>query len=287
MRNLILWILFFFLGVANASEIARRYTEPFEQVSLGSLPWVVHLTNIWGAYFNGVLVSSKYIFTSAHGLDQFIKTDCLNANFRNAENPFSIKVKRYILHPEYASYQNQGLENDFAIIELNQNINLDDNNIELPQLVVTDYFINVQEKDQAVYGASFSKAGELVKVELNYLSKSNQYQLFYSGISETGDSGSPLFYLENGTAFLLAILDSSSKSAGGINSYEPVVKYLDFISNNTDLLGSLYLQSETNSDWKNVKCIFNIVVGITVVLTVVGMIEIACFIYVRKHRVRS
>lgn len=84
-----------------------------------------------------------------------------------------------------------------------------------------------------------------------YALSSRQYRLYYSGHAEPGDSGSPLFYLKNGTYYVLGIEDSSKKIRGGRVSFEPVARYSGFIIDVTNP------SVNTSNEWKSVNCSAN------------------------------
>ncbi|WP_448217140.1 trypsin-like serine protease [Endozoicomonas sp. 2B-B] len=252
-----------------ALDRQKRYTEPTQLVAPGLLPWVVKMTNTGGT-FTGVLISDRHIVTVAHALDSFPDADCLKAHFKNALTPFSVKASRYILYSKFDS--SRIIYNyDFAIVELDQKIFLDEKGIKLPLIDNKTYLINDLYKINPIYAAAYSDHDALKKVILTLLSvKNSVYELNYAGYAENGNSGGPLFYSMNGTAYLLGLLDASAGVAGGVIIFETLSKYLDFIVDNTSL------EKSQKDNWKDVICIFDITVGIGagVVGTLLGITAI-------------
>ncbi|WOG30254.1 trypsin-like serine protease [Endozoicomonas sp. 8E] len=263
--------LIVYSGCIFALDRQKRYTEPTEVVAPGLLPWVVKMTDASGT-FTGVLISDRHIVTVAHALDTFSDTDCLKAHFKNALAPFSVRASRYILHSKFDS--SRIIYNyDFAIIELDQKISLDEKGIKLPLIDNKTYLTNDLYKINPIYAVAYSDHDALEKVILTWLSvKNSVYELNYAGYGEDGNSGGPLFYSMNDTAYLLGLLDASSGVAGGVIIFEALSKYLDFIEDNTSL------KKSQKDNWKDVICIFDITVGIGagVVGTLLGITAILC-----------
>lgn len=278
------WLVFsvIFSSCIFAFDREKRYTEPAEIVAPGLLPWVVKMTDASGA-FTGVLVSNKYIVTVAHVFDS--DTDCLTAHFKNAMAPFSVKTSRYILHPKYDSSYAVN-DYDFAIVELNQKISLDEQGIKLPVIKNASYLENDLYKISPVYAAAYADSDTLKKVILTWLSvKNGNYELNYAGHGELGDSGGALFYSVNNTAYLLGLHDAREIGLhdgngvdGGINFYEAISKYLEFIVKNTDF------KKSKKENWKDVVCredvgsgsgsAIAIGIGSGIVVAIVGIVVI-------------
>ena len=264
MRKILL-LLFFVIPTAVTSERNIRFTDPVEIVAPGSLPWVVHMTGS-SNQFTGVLVSNKYILTSAHALDSTFKVECLTANFKNTIIPFSVSAKKYLLHPQYDTTQSQVNARDIALVELEKNVLINERGIKLP--VIDNGYFSLANASMVgeVYSASYAGSNTLKQVHLNWYSVHGFYGLTYSGAGEPGDSGSPLFYSKNETIYILAILDNGFPEVkGSVNYFEPVAKYLDFILNNINSNNSSE-PNKTFSDWKSVNCPYDydVVVGLGV-----------------------
>lgn len=258
MRNALMLLLLWICSYAIASSRFERYTDPADIVLTGTLPWVVYVSETAGT-FSAVLVSNRYLITSAHALDQFPDADCLKVNFKNAKHPFSVKVKRFLIYPQFDVSIAQHLANDFAIIELDHGLNLQEQEIDLPIIDFNEYSISELTSINPVYAAGYADSPTLKKVELMWslASTTRLYKLSYSGDGEPGDSGAPLFYSKNNSFYLLGIHDSGGNKAGDLINFEPVAKYFYFISNNTDIPLNNENKSSNLGDWSYVKCCFD------------------------------
>lgn len=266
-----LFFLIVYSSCIFALDREKRYSEPTEVVASGLLPWVVKMTDT-SSSFSGVLISDRHIITVAHALDSFPDANCLKAEFKNALIPFSIKASRYILHPNFDSSRAIS-DYDFAIVELDQKISLDERGIKLPLIDNKNYSMYDLYKINPIYAAAYSGQDTLKRVILTLLSvKNSVYTLNYAGYGEDGDSGGALFYCMNDTAYLLGVHDASNSVAGGVIIFETISKYLDFIVDNTNLKNS------QKDNWKDVICIFDITVGIGVgvVVTLLGITAFLC-----------
>ena len=281
MHNLWLIFLVMYSGCAFTFHREKRYTAPAEIVASGVLPWVVKMTDTSGT-FTGVLISDKHVLTAAHALDAFPDADCLEAQFKNAIAPFSVKVGRYILHPESDLPQS-----DFAIIELDQKIALDAKGIELPQIDNTTYLNNDTYRINPVYSAGYADSDTLKRVRLEWSSLSDGvYKLRYTGIAEDGDSGGPLFYYLNETSYLLGIEYASYTTDGSLNYFQPISRYLEFITNNTRL-DTVPNEQASEKNWKEVVCIFPTVAGVIGAGTGVGVTILVLLIAYTYKKLRK
>lgn len=157
-------IVFLIIGcrLVFALDPVERYTEPAEIVSPGTFPWIVYITDRTGD-LTGVLFSNKHILTSAHGLDVFPDGDCLKANFKNAHVPFSVKAERFIIHPKYNNSKVQSEAFDFAIVELERPVSLEDHGAKLPVLDTKCYSFSDTYDIPPVYSAGYGISDTLKK----------------------------------------------------------------------------------------------------------------------------
>ena len=258
------------------------YTVPAETVTVGTLSWVVKLSN-WNNCFSGVLVSDRYILTSAHGLNSFLDQDCLTAFFSNSVSNFSIRVESYILHPKFKLRDDQILEQefDFAIIYLSESVTKYENFTSFPHIDISSNSFEDLSHIKEIYAAGYAGSNILRLAKLKLVSVRDFYILNYDGAFEHGDSGGPLFYFRNNTPYLLGIGDGSYFKKGENIGYEPLKKYLDFISSNTDLLTSEKHNSELVANWNKVGCITYFVFSVLTSIFV-GELIILIRLYYKK-----
>ena len=270
------WAFFLvtFFSCVFAFDREERYATPTEIIESDSLPWVVKMTGTV-SYFTGILVSDRYILTSAHALDSFPYADCLKAHFKNSIIPFSVKARRYILHPKF-----NFPENDFAIVELDQAIPINMKGIEVPVIDNTTYLLNDLYRIKPVYSAGYANSDTLKKVSLVWSSVLNgDYELRYAGTAEKGDSGGPLFYYSNGTAYLLGVQSRAQIVDSGAIYYAAMSRNLEFITNNIDL-EKYNNDIDAKDNWTDIICIFDISVGVGVGVGItLGVIAIIFYAY--------
>ena len=273
------WLFFLitYSGYVFTFYSEKRYTAPATTVASGLHPWVVRMKDTVG-FFTGVLISDRHILTVAHALDAFPDADCLEAQFKNAIAPFSVKAGRYISHPEFAF-----LQNDLAIIELDQKIPLDKKGIELPRIDNATYFSNIY-KINPVYSAGYADSGTLKRVRLEWSSLiDGVYKLRYAGTAEEGDSGGPLFYYLNGIYYLLGIQFASYVTDGNLNYYQAISGHLEFITNNTHS-DAVSNEHASEKSWKDVACIIPTVASVIIAGSCVTIVVFLAACTYKKFR---
>ena len=285
MRCFLLVIVLWLCSYAIASDRLERYTDPADIVLPGMLPWAVYISDTLRSC-SAVLASNKYLLTSAHCLDQISDSYCLKANFRNAINPFSVKAKRYLLHPKFNNKATQDQAYDFALIELDEVIDLQEEQIVSPRIDSNEYDVYEVTRITPVYAAGYDDSEVLKKVELTWLSLSTPelYLLSYDGHGKRGDSGGPLFYSKNNTFYLLGIHDSGDNKPGGLIGCEPISKYLYFIFNNTNVIFKDGNKGDLIENWKSINCHFDndndiyigFIIGLSAVSLALGVVIIFC-----------
>lgn len=260
-----------------AGHRAERYADPTEIANLGTLSWVVKLTSTY-SYASGVLISDRHILTSAHLFYEHNKSDCLKASFNNLRNPFTIKVKRYLLSPMSDMSKPQDERYDFAITELIEAIPLEEKGVSLPIIDQHTYsyfeVFNITNPVAAGYGDGKHLKIVLLTWDTSYSPNGDigLYSLTYNGTLEGGDSGGPLYFLDNNDYILIGIGDSSFNKDGRPNFYEPISRYLSLIFSITN-------SSEQNSDsikynWTAITCVYDVAIvgaGVGVGITLVGI----------------
>lgn len=253
----LLWsvLLFIYCSFAVAAQLTGKYSNPADATLPGMFPWAVYMDGE-SSRFSAVLVTSKYLITSAHGLDQYQDGDCLDAYFAGANQPFTVRVKRFVLSPKFDVSLSQERAYDFAIVELDQALALRQQAITLPIIDDTQYDISELMNISPIYAIGYagSRIPRLVELMWSWESTHRLYELFYNGTAQPGDSGGPLFYSRNGSYYLLGIHDSSGSTPGNLLSFEPIAKYLDFIVSSTDI--GLKHQRPINPlvNWNTVNC---------------------------------
>ena len=185
---------------SETNSRSKRFSEPSTNVQIETFPWITRLFHAKGPRCSSIFVSDRHLLTAAHCLIPESKTENLEAAFLNAAEPFKIRAVRYIILPDYygdSSYLR--FITDLAIIELESPIL----SITPPNIVFSVTCFKHSPTIPNPVSAGYAD-GELKLAELKWVSRCDRnYQLTYSGSSQDGDSGAPLFYVADNEAYVL------------------------------------------------------------------------------------
>ena len=226
-KRWIFYTLFFFSTCVTSGERHGRYTDPSMVVPSGELPWIVLQSNYYGRWCTGTLVTNKHVITSAHCLNDKESWN-LKVEFINAKNSPTINVIRFIKHPDYVGRT----ETDIAIMELSEPVDIQPMpNIDFFKYICYELIHRIKNP----VAAGFQGTTTLKKVNLSWLmieecQRVHKYALYYSGYSDNGDSGGPLFYESNNKSYIIGVHRGSFDYKGSIAYYASFSRNVDFIT---------------------------------------------------------
>ena len=281
-KCLVVLLILYFAAFSVSASREKRYTNPAIAVALNQLPWIVQQNNYYGRWCTAFLISIRHAITSAHCLEDEKQVRNLKIELINLESKEEIKILRYVTHRNYK------IASDIAIMELAESVML-----KHPPVVdfsrysceeVVDYVENP-------FAAGYQESSVLKKVNLFWLlrrtcnHKASVYVLNYPGDGKGGDSGAPLFYVMNGTNYILGIHSSGFDHDWSPIYYTTIFHNMDFITNYIDFNGTTSLENYYNAvtidsiDWKEpTKGLSLIEEGVIISLSSISFVSISAFL---------
>lgn len=173
-------------SIVGANPREKRFTSPVDLPAPNTYSWIGYLQNDRQIWCTGFMVSPTHLMTSAHCLEDK-DTVGLSFVFGNIQNPFAVGAVRYIRHPWYDG----SAKHDVAIVELETPIPHTVPNIDYAYDCGDLFWGNQQLRSAGYAGKDTLKKANIFKPSV---CPSTQWWGRYFGMSQGGDSGSPLFY---------------------------------------------------------------------------------------------
>ncbi|GLH16644.1 Chymotrypsin [Gryllus bimaculatus] len=194
------------------------------QASRGQFPYQVALYLNGRSFCGGSLISTRWVLTAAHcasGISTFtVYLGAQNLNNANEEGRVIIETTSKIVHPSYSVIL---IANDIALINLNQDVQLNKSTAVSPQLNYVDLAIISNDLCRQTFGT--------------YIRSSN---ICTQGLGDrgvcNGDSGGPLVDLGSGLQIgVTSFVSSDGCQSGNPNGFVRVSSFASWIADNTGL----------------------------------------------------
>lgn len=215
-------------------------------------PWQVALVNKGSrfVYCGGALLNNRWVLTAAHCTQEKVEQVLLGNHVINSEEEEEIrmKVSKMVVHP---NFDRKSLNNDFALLKLQKDLDLDDLSPEIRPVCLPTASDNQYKNVSAVVvgwgttSSGGSQPNELQEVSVNTMSNSKCNVKYDGEILKTmicaagpnkdscqGDSGGPLVYNTGGYFELIGVVSwgygcADAKYPG---VYSRVTSVLDWIN---------------------------------------------------------